>query len=375
MFGRPRSDDFMLHDEEPDLHIMVHERASPLLAHHDVLKLYSRCVKELPRSGSDAPIVWDVRGLIPEDGDGRPFSAAVVERYLDLIYSRVDPSRSVELPASLEEAKPLLLFADAVSSSRLVFEDLAARLAALRNLTLPVRVGGSLRLELVLRGHLYAMSSGLGLMDYPIPYASSETRTLVLQPASELFTAHAQHIPDALADSLEGWLYLTGRLGMVPLTRLLLDFLKSQLAASQLCPFFRSIRRVYSPRVLQCAPPELLLEGFLRDCLSDLPSEVRLEAQGAAATLGSAAAASFLPLELAAPRQVDVTVDRGGRSRFTDGRGNTVCCTMILGGFEAEARARVVADVMARAKAESRGAGTGGGAGGGGAGGAGGGGG
>ena len=78
---------------------------------------------------------------------------------------------------------------------------------------------------------------------------------------------HSAALPGAVAAALEGWLYLAGRLGLVALVRLLLDFYKAQLMSSGLSIVCGTAAKVYSRRVLECMPHELLVEGFVRDSL------------------------------------------------------------------------------------------------------------
>ncbi|KAG2449909.1 hypothetical protein HYH02_000015 [Chlamydomonas schloesseri] len=80
---------------------------------------------------------------------------------------------------------------------------------------------------------------------------------------------HKGALPGAVAAALEQWLYLAGRLGLVALVRLLLQFYKVQLVAYGISLLDRHTPAVFSRRVLECTPREVLAEGFLLGCMND----------------------------------------------------------------------------------------------------------
>ncbi|KAG2442163.1 hypothetical protein HYH02_009651 [Chlamydomonas schloesseri] len=216
------------------------------------------------------------------EGESSPVSSAVVQAWLDLVYSRVDGTRQQPQFASLSEAaRALLLFADAAGTCSPVLQALGEGLSSQPGLTLPVEVlaldrgdGGSgggavagpTHLELALSGCIYYLDTEKSLLGaIRIP---SGKRILTLAEA-EPAGGRLGSVCSALAAALERWLYLAGRLGLVPLARLLLQFYKTQLVARLLSLFATSSAAVFSRRVLECMPRELLVEGFLLGCMND----------------------------------------------------------------------------------------------------------
>ncbi|KAG2429844.1 hypothetical protein HXX76_010626 [Chlamydomonas incerta] len=403
MSGRwRRREDSPLHELDPDLHILVDDRPGPLPAHHAVLMLFSRCVRDLPRvaalpppaaalasagsysfgggfaaghgggggggalaSAGSAPLaaatssggvsvtVWDLRNLVLE-GDSRPVSGDVVQRWLDLVYSHVDHGRQLALQPDMEQARPLLLFADAIGSSSLALETLCRRLLETPGLHLRVPLEQNTHvpwLELALAGRMYYVLQPRSLEYVDVPY----TACVIIDPG--ISDACRGALPASVAAALEGWLYLAGRLRLAPLARLLIDFVKLQLVPAGLSILGPAVAQVYSPRVLQCLPPELLVEGFLRDAVGDLPSRVQLQAQGPV-TLGCASAVAAAWYERAPGRgvelaAVEVTDAVEGRSMLHSEEFADLPVNASMGGLSAEQREAAVTRAMERLLAET----------------------
>ncbi|KXZ54313.1 hypothetical protein GPECTOR_5g398 [Gonium pectorale] len=346
MLKRRRSES-LLSDVEPDVHISVHGRPEPLKAHYQVLSLYSKCVKELPRPSDGAPVVWDVSGLVPE-GASVPFDAATVEAYLDLAYAHVDPQRRVHVSSIIDDTRPLLLFADAAASSPLVFEDLERALLSKDDLSLRVHVGDEVQFNLLLRGQIYFMTTESGLVRADM---ENKQRLAVLTP-DQLFQQHMQQIPLAVCSALEEWLYLAGRLGTVEVARLLLEFARTQLTWCEISLCLPAIGTVYSPRVLQCMPPELLYEGFLRRQLTDMPTSMGLlrpVSGKVKVTFDSPAAATVYNRQLAASDEFAIE-NCAVRSILTDAqRGNALAVNMTVGGPDAGTATKIIEEVLEKA--------------------------
>ncbi|KAG2434642.1 hypothetical protein HXX76_007536 [Chlamydomonas incerta] len=229
-------------------------------------------------------MTWDLSKLVLE-GQSSPVSSAVVRQWLDLVYSRVDRERRPPQFSSLSEAaRSLLLFADAVGTCCPVLDAFVDCLTAQPGLTLPVVVNGGAaggdagpgaagggggapppaRFELALHNHIYYVAGDMRGIEIP-----SGHRILLVAAAE--FAPHMDAIPCAVASALEGWLYLSGRLGLVVLVRLLLQFYKRQLVAEGISVFAAgaATTAVFSRRVLECLPREVLVEGFLTGCMND----------------------------------------------------------------------------------------------------------
>ena len=185
---RKRSEDSLVQDKPADLLIVTEDTDAPLGVHIAVLGLFSRVVDDLPRASS-GKTTWDLSKLVLE-GQSSPVSSAVVRQWLDLVYSRVDAGRQPpKFPSLSEPARSLLLFADAVGTSRVVMDGFMDALVAQPSLALCVVLNGGggggeggaaggggagaapqpLQLELALRGKLYFYfgSGSLSALDVP----------------------------------------------------------------------------------------------------------------------------------------------------------------------------------------------------------------
>ncbi|KAG2441118.1 hypothetical protein HXX76_003970 [Chlamydomonas incerta] len=284
---RRRTEDAPFQDEPADLIIITTDSEQPIEAHLAGLRLFSRVVDDLPRAASGGQTTWDLSKLVLE-GQSSPVPSAVVRQWLDLVYSRVDAGRRAPKFTSLSEAaRSLLLFADAVGTRAIAMKALVETLTAQPGLTLPVVVNGTgagaggpaagggggnaappqpLQLELALRGKLYylAQDGPLGAVDVP----RAGAKACLVVAASEL-APHTAALPGAVAGALEGWLYLAGRLGLVALVRLLLEFYKAQLVPATISLLNGVTLKVFSRRVLECMPLEVMWEGFMRGCVCD----------------------------------------------------------------------------------------------------------
>lgn len=111
-----RSHAEMLGTETPaDLRILVTD-GQPLMAHREVLRLFSSCVRGLP-DGMD----WDLKAV---QLDGRAVSRDTVSAWVDAVYARIDCSfqaRTMHLPQLLQ----VYNFAEFVGSSSGVMQALA----------------------------------------------------------------------------------------------------------------------------------------------------------------------------------------------------------------------------------------------------------
>ncbi|KXZ44704.1 hypothetical protein GPECTOR_63g31 [Gonium pectorale] len=340
---RKRTSSCMLDDEEPDLRILVADREEPLLAHHRVLNLFSQCVKDLPTNADGGPTAWDLRQLVLE-GESAPVSGDVVQRYLDLTYSRVDSERGFEAPQSLEAARPLLVFADAVGSSATILGLLEQSLLGVSDLCLHLVVNGGLDVQLQLRERLYTLASPSGLREFKVPTDGNPAH-LIPRDDPRLPT-HSAAIRAAAASALEEWMYLAGRMRLLALLRVLLGFVKTQLVpwTHGIIPEERSLKRIYSPRVLQCMPHELLLEAFVRDTLTDLPSRVALEGMGVSASMATPADATYRSSLGAQPKAV--TLECSGSQTVMHMARGSITLHVRSGGPPPSACAKVVNAVL-----------------------------
>ncbi len=294
---RSRSAEFPAHGLEPDVHIVVADREEPLLAHYHVLSLFSTCVRDLPRESGSNIVTWNLKQLVLES-DSRPVTAEVVQSWLDAVYRRVDAARRVRRVADLDDARPLLLFADACGTSKVVLDDLGRSLVDNPDLSLNVTVRREpqqpapeqqqqqLTVKLAVRGTLYAcVGEELSSLQ-----AGKQRATAVAAPE---FGPHAAAFPAAACSTLESWLHLAGRLRLVPLCRVLIDFIKAQLLPRTLSILLPAFDRIYSRRVLECLPRELLYEAMVRDSLLHRPASIQLEAEEVEVTLSEPLTAAW----------------------------------------------------------------------------------
>ncbi|PNW80377.1 hypothetical protein CHLRE_07g315000v5 [Chlamydomonas reinhardtii] len=203
-----------------------------------------------------------------------------------------------------------------------------------------------LQLELALRGKLYFYfgSGSLSALDVP---TSGTVHTVV---SGGPLAPHKTAFPGAVAAALEGWLYLAGRLGLVALVRLLLDFYKAQLVPTNVSLLSGAVAKVYSRRVLECMPHELLVEGFVSSCLND-PHTVQAEVDSGSKlsiTLTAPEAASALGHK---PSMVEsATVTRS--NLLVNKTGATLLMRLSVGGLDIAEQRRVLKEVLQRLEEE-----------------------
>ncbi|KXZ42906.1 hypothetical protein GPECTOR_112g276 [Gonium pectorale] len=347
---RQRGSDSILEDVEPDLRILVHDREEPLLAHERVLGLFSRCVRNLPKNADGGATVWDLRQLVPE-GSSTPVGGELVQRYLDLAYHRVDSTHRFEVPRIIDDARPLLMLADAVDSTSTLFQHLEeVLLRQVTGLCLAIHVEDGFTVKLRLCERVYTLSES-GLREWKIP--NDDTHIMMPTPADRQFEArHVEMIEEATCSTLEGWMFLAGRLQMTGLMRVLVRFAKAQtvpLGYGVLAAV--GFRRLFSPRVLQCMPRELLLEAFVRDCLTDLPSRIKLEGKGVTASVASSADFSIL---VGPGPGTPVVLVGGAASLIQNTAGASMPLHVIHGGFQRlHTRDAVIKDVVEKATVDN----------------------
>ncbi len=271
------------------MHILISGAEQPQPAHYHVLRQYSTNVRDLPRDGaSREPLVWDLRDLVLE-GETSPVKADTVQRWLDLVYCRVDAARRVRRITDLDEARPLLTFADAVGASQVLIDDIGRRLADNPDLSFAVKAGeGQQQLTVKLAlSSLYYIHAGVEAL-----WISCLPSERVVCRAQD-FAPHVAAFPSAVCSALESWLHLAGRLRMVPLCRALMGFVKLQRIPAELSIVLPAFSSIFSRRVLECMPRELLYEALVRDSLIDNPAGVAVEAEAAVVTVCTTAAASW----------------------------------------------------------------------------------
>ncbi|KAG2496341.1 hypothetical protein HYH03_005571 [Edaphochlamys debaryana] len=380
MRSRRRSSDFLLQHEPPDVQIVVADPPQePLSAHFDVLKLYSKVARDLPRSSPSSyggsplpgaspascapsigsPTVWDLSQLIIED-ESAPVSATIVRRWLELVYSRVDSTVRVDVPRTLEEVKPLLLFCDAVDTARVVVEDVQRMLLANADLALRVPLGpppapGAPRpprspggadgsgVELLLRGRLYYMESGLKYIAVP-----GEGRSVAVVIPPPEFEPFAAGFPAAACAAVEEALFLGSRMGMVELCRLLMGFVKQQLFTEAISVLMPAAHTIYSPRVIQMLPRELLYHHFLQGALLYQPTSLQVEPiQDRAQLFISVASPEGATWFGERPNSViEVEVRKGPAGRSLLRHGTTLALNATVGGPNPESAARLVREAL-----------------------------
>ncbi len=363
-FSRRRSTEFTAYADAEDIHILVAGREQPLCAHFSVLRQFSSCVRDLPRN-EDGPVVWDLQQLVLED-ESSPVSAEVVQLWLDAVYCRVDAARRAPQVEDLDDARPLLIFADACGSSQVVIDEIGRCLLDSPDLTFTVTAEGGqlqpeeeeededeqpdeqqqpeqpLSVKLLLRNAVYYIhptQKNLCIMKEGL-----QSRLAV----AEDFTPHAAAFPSAVCSALESWLHLAGRLRMVPLCRALMDFIKTQVVVSTASVLWPAFHSIYSRRVLDCMPRELLLEALVRDSLQDRPAAVKVETKGATVTLSGPAAAAFFQKHAGTVEHMDL------ENKLLSGFGTSIPIHSVVGGIPLEIAPALVKHIVTSAMTEPR---------------------
>lgn len=252
----------------PDLQITVAGSDKTLLAHYSVLQLFASCVAGLPEPQAGCCWFWDLSGLVLQD-EAAPVSVDVVKRWLRIVYSRINSSLTADWPERLDGAtRALLLFADAVGTRHAVMQDIGQRLTARPpagppTFCLDVSDGLEGPLELQLLG---APGGGVhilmqvGEVDGRLWLCHADKK----ENSSVRYSGFLPSVKALITKDVEEWLYLSCRLEMLPLARVLLHFVEVQAALVEV----RSVLQwedggVFSPRVVAHMPRQLLLQGFL----------------------------------------------------------------------------------------------------------------
>ncbi len=341
---RSRSAEFPSHADEPDMHILLSGSQQPLFAHYHVLRHFSTCVRDLPRpmATSEAPLVWDLQQLVLE-GDSGPVSAEVVQRWLDLVYSRVDAARRIRRVNNLDETRRVLVFADACGTSQAVIDDIGRRLVDNPDLSLAVPIGEGerqLTVRLPTRDATYYVAQNMALWQL-----KSNKATEVL--SFEDFAPHISAFPAAVCSALESWLHLAGRLGLAPLCRALMDFIKAQLIPATMSILLPAYHSIFSRRVLECMPRELLYEALVRDGLTDSPASVVVEDEEVQVRLNTPLAGAWFGDRSGGTHSMDFTAEKLTR----DGVETSV--RVVLGGPTPGTVPSIVKAVIAKALEEA----------------------
>ncbi|KAG2482363.1 hypothetical protein HYH03_018713 [Edaphochlamys debaryana] len=338
MLKRKRSSGCLGGDSPPDLHILVAGREEPLLAHRRVLSLFTGVVDGLP-SNTDGSPTPRPGGRVGAGGGGG--GGALAGR-------RMDVYRQFPAPATLDEARPLLLFADAVDTNLALLQALGGALAERPDLALTVAVG-ELKVDLQLQGRVHYIYGEA--LQYCLEPSGGNPGSYNMLVAKEVFQPHAAAFPSAVAREVESWLHLAGRLNLVPLARALMGFVKAQLMPHSFSILVPSVGSVFSPRVLHFMPQELLLEGFVRDALVERPAQVNILSEDASIVMTSPLAAAWYakPLGSTAKAKADTFPD--GRARAKVGAVG-VAVTAFLGGPAPDACAKLVEEAVAKALEE-----------------------
>ncbi|GFR40903.1 hypothetical protein Agub_g1558 [Astrephomene gubernaculifera] len=275
-FKRKRETAFLLSDEDPDIFIKTADKDDLLPAHSKVLGLLSKVALDLPKAAVGSQTILDLSNVTLE-GESVPVSGATVRLWLDCVYACIDSSRSIKLPNSLNDAKQLLLFADYAGTADVSLIKVAGALADNPRLSLTVPMGDQGRtVDLALSGSLYYLSSNNDLHHALMGNSLAQSGTLV---SAADFLPRKEQFASSLCGLLEEWLYLAGRLELVPLVQRLLDFIHTQLFPGGLSICLAAMGSVFSPRVLHAMPRQLLLESFLRQHLGCRNHDVSFTAQ------------------------------------------------------------------------------------------------
>ncbi|GLC44985.1 hypothetical protein PLESTB_001746500 [Pleodorina starrii] len=345
------SSDLAYEEEAPDLRIFVAGRDEPFSAHRDLLKFYSLVIRGLPCAAADEVTTWDLRGVVLED-ETQPVSADVVKAWLDIIYSRTDVARPGSPPSSLRECVSLLKFADFAQTSVPLLREIAGRFAEDARAFVEVILSMDCRPRLLLHDCSYSGPSALGLYQTS-GMTGVESRVLVPAAALDL-----PRIRAATSADLEAALYLAARLDLPPLIALLRSFIRAQLLMFNKSRVI-DLATIYSARVLNSLPRQVLLEGFLESSLVGMSEGVDLEGGVKGVFKSGLVAGCF------GRRVGDSTAD--GEMSYAqvqgvglvlkqniNGRG-MLHLTPLLGGLAPEERQTMVTECMARAAAAAAG--------------------
>ncbi len=210
------------------------------------------------------------------EGEDQPVSAQTVQFWLAVANNCLN-SVPVDFSEDLNDFYPVLLFAEAVDSHPRFYKAVM-RLTVQQprlHLDLPSLIEDSpegdeqpTRLRIRLSGVLFSL--GEHWYNYTTAQAIGEESD-ELKQYLQGYRARTESgdwiaaFSTSVVANLERWLYLAGKLQLMPLMRLLLDFIKLQQLQGEESLLRPAAGSLLSPRVLQHMPRGLLLEGFVRN--------------------------------------------------------------------------------------------------------------
>eukprot|EP00877_Chromochloris_zofingiensis_P006955 jgi/Chrzof1/2512/Cz11g18110.t1 len=249
-----RSHAEMLGTETPaDLRILVTD-GQPLMAHREVLRLFSSCVRGLP-DGMD----WDLKAV---QLDGRAVSRDTVSAWVDAVYARIDCSfqaRTMHLPQLLQ----VYNFAEFVGSSSGVMQALADKVCG--DNTLLNYIGAVSAVSPNIPCHVTLDMRQIAF------YESSDCLYLYDRRFNFREGHHMSTFTDALIAALEEVLYSAVKHEFRQLEKKVNHFVRQQ------CDYglwmAPNLDRVYSSRVLSCISEKRLRAAWVMRVLKDVDSD------------------------------------------------------------------------------------------------------
>jgi len=248
-------------DDEPTLHIQLPD-GQRIPAHREAMQFDVGCVKELPPTDT-----WDLSSLLIE---GKPVERAVVVAWLEALYqdSNLD-NGSLQPEEDQQQPDPvrLLLFADAVGSSRRIINSCYERCKEQVVLRLQLAEGDSPReLAVQLDGrwwtldHISGMLQGAALDGSAVQY--------ILGPPVE---EKAELLGSQIAAQLEPLLLVAYKLQLEDLQDRLHTFVRQQVDRHarddddlSLLPLKVLKSSVFTPRVMAAADPLQLQDAWIK---------------------------------------------------------------------------------------------------------------
>jgi hypothetical protein len=336
-----RAESFEDQEAAADLNILVFGRDEPIAAHHGFLEYFSTVLRDLHATASSGPTTWDLRQAVLE-GDSQPVDASTVQTWLDVVCSPLYARRSAPPPpSSLEARLRLLKFADFAGTRSAMLHDIGKRVAEDPGAFLEVAWDKQQTPRLMLHSWVYytEIEECLFGMDYEKLHGDT-----LLPPMAG---PQIQRFQSTLSSALENALYLAARLDLPPLVRTLRDFVRRQLFDSRRSCRVLDPGAIYTPRVLQHLPFEVLRGGFLESALMDLSSSVVLTADSVVAALhGSKPSnpAAILLKRLPGERVMNLRLEDGpgGDGVLRTGPNREMRITATIGGLDPEERRALV---------------------------------
>lgn len=324
----------------------------PLKAHSNILRLFSSAFADQTTPNVAADVQWVIKA------EPTPVSREVVQQWLDAVYAQVDSSRSLRLPSScLDDSLPLLAFAEVMGTTDVVMQSIGRAMVEKSDLHMTVQVGppsadGTVPLvDVHLRETIYFAPTDGAFAGTLRVCQPKEPHIITFLDAEHMARAKAYDaggFQALLAKELEACLHLCGRLKLLSMTRLLLDFLKMQcLPSSQFSVLLPTMSLVLSPRVIDCMPRELLLEGFVRDALEHRRAQVELTADKVDALMSSPGAASWFSVPVGCFKAASIRKSVDGASLLTfNGITGTLPIRPVLGGPSSQASKRLRTEIV-----------------------------